>query len=85
MESATEARLAKLRRVYELFNSLPRDPIARRESPATKELLARDHYRGREGVELDEKGAAIYTFSGPKIVRFEAFLDHETARREFER
>jgi hypothetical protein len=47
--------------------------------------LSRDGFRGREGVQLEQKGGAIFTFDGAKIARFEAFFDHETARREFER
>jgi ketosteroid isomerase-like protein len=45
--------------------------------------LTRDRLRGRDGVELEQPGAAIFAFNGPKIVRFDAFFDHETARREF--
>ena len=47
--------------------------------------LSRDHFRGREGVELEQDGGAIFTFGGAKIVRFEAFFKHDAARREFER
>jgi ketosteroid isomerase-like protein len=47
--------------------------------------LSRDHFRGRDGVELEQKGATIFTFDGMQIVRLEAFFDHETATREFER
>jgi ketosteroid isomerase-like protein len=43
--------------------------------------LSRDHFRGRDGVELEQKGASIFTFDGPRIVRFEAFFDQATARR----
>jgi ketosteroid isomerase-like protein len=48
-------------------------------------VLSRDRFRGRAGVQLEQRGAAIFTFDGAKIARFEAFFDHETARREFER
>jgi ketosteroid isomerase-like protein len=48
-------------------------------------VLSRDSFRGRDGVELEQEGGAIFTFDGRKIVRFEAFFGHDTARLAFER
>jgi ketosteroid isomerase-like protein len=143
VESATSQHRATVERVYELFNSLPRDAGARRESPLVRELLAmhdsdvvftqsanqpegRQEFRGREqlreawdqwfeawaehrsrpeevvergdrvlvlsrerlvardGIKLEHKGAAIFTFRAGKIVRLDSYTDQDTARREFE-
>jgi hypothetical protein len=55
------------------------------EHPNRVPVLSRDHFRGREGVELEQRGGAIFMFDGPKIAGLEAFFDHESARREFDR
>jgi ketosteroid isomerase-like protein len=142
MESATSHRIATVERVFELFNRLPGDPVARRASPETDRLLglfdedvvftqpamqpegaqyfkgreqlreswdrwfevweyhrsfpdlidergnrvlalSENRFRGRDGIELVQKGAAIFTFDGPAIVRLDGFFDQEAARREF--
>jgi ketosteroid isomerase-like protein len=143
MESATSQRIATVERVFELFNRLPGDPVARRASPETDELLGLFHedvvftqpalqpegaqyfkgreqlrdswdlwfevweyhrsfpetmeergdrvlamsdnsFRGRDGIELVQKGAAIFTFDGPAIARLDGFFDQDDARREFD-
>ena len=68
--------------MWEEHRSLPQEII---EDGPRVLVLSRDHFRGREGVELEQKGGAVFTFDGPQIARFETFFDHETARRQFER
>jgi ketosteroid isomerase-like protein len=48
-------------------------------------VLSLNRFRGRDGIELDVPGAAIFEFKGPKISRLEGFFDRESAWREFER
>jgi ketosteroid isomerase-like protein len=45
--------------------------------------LTDDRFRGREGIEIEMRGGAIYTFRGHKIVRIQTYFEEETARREF--
>jgi ketosteroid isomerase-like protein len=70
---------------FEMWDSHRSHPVQLREHGNKVLVLSRDHFRGRDGVELEQKGASIFTFDGSKIVRIEAFFDHETATREFER
>lgn len=47
-------------------------------------VLSVDRFVGREGVEVKNHGGSIYTLRDGLIVRFEGFLDQDSARREFE-
>jgi ketosteroid isomerase-like protein len=47
-------------------------------------VLSRNRFRGRDGIELEVQGAAIFSFKGPRISRLEAFFDRESAWREFQ-
>jgi ketosteroid isomerase-like protein len=69
---------------FEMWESHRSYPEHVRERGDRVLVLSRDRFRGRDGVELEQNGAAIFTFDGTKIVRFEAFFDHETAAREFD-
>jgi ketosteroid isomerase-like protein len=42
-------------------------------------LLSRDHFRGRDGIELDQTSGTIFTLRGGKIVRMQAFWDRSKA------
>jgi ketosteroid isomerase-like protein len=70
---------------FEMWESQRSYPLQMRQDGERVLVLSRERFRGRDGLELEQKGAAIFTFDGPKIVRLEAFFDHETATREFER
>jgi ketosteroid isomerase-like protein len=47
-------------------------------------VLSHDRFVGRDGVEVENHGGSIYTLRDGLIVRFEAFIDQDSARREFE-
>ena len=42
-------------------------------------LLSRDHFRGRDGIEIDQTSGTIFTLRGGKIVRMQAFWDRANA------
>jgi ketosteroid isomerase-like protein len=42
-------------------------------------LVSVEHFRGRDGIELDQPSAAIFTLRGRKIVRMQGFWDRERA------
>jgi ketosteroid isomerase-like protein len=44
-------------------------------------VLAVQHLRGRDGIEITQPGGFIGTFRGRKIVRFEGFWSQQTALR----
>ena len=67
--------------MWEHHRSQPQEVVERGDRVL---VLSTEHFRARAGVELEHKGGSIFTFEGEKIVRFEAFFDHETARREFD-
>ena len=46
--------------------------------------LTDDRFRGRDGIEIEMGGGAIYTFQGPTIVRIQTFFDQDSARHEFD-
>jgi ketosteroid isomerase-like protein len=48
-------------------------------------VLSRNRFRGRDGIELEVLGAAIFYFKGPKISRLEGFFDAESAWQELQR
>ena len=48
-------------------------------------VLSTESFRGREGVELEQRTGSIFVFRGAQIARFEAFFDRDTAQIEFER
>ena len=41
--------------------------------------LSVEHFRGRDGIELDAPAAAIFTLRDGKIVRWQAFWDRQKA------
>ena len=43
--------------------------------------LSIEHFRGRDGIELDQPAGTIFTLRGGKIVRMQAFWDRESALR----
>ena len=43
--------------------------------------LTIEHFRGRDGIELIQPSAAIYTFHEGKIVRMQAFWEQANARK----
>jgi steroid delta-isomerase-like uncharacterized protein len=47
-------------------------------------ILTHDRFRARDGLEVENDGAAIFTFKAGRIVRFSTFMDQESARLEFE-
>jgi ketosteroid isomerase-like protein len=50
-------------------------------------ILALIHWRGRgkgSGVEVDDRGAHLWTFREGKVVRYETFRDREEARAALE-
>lgn len=42
-------------------------------------VLGVDHFRGRDGIEIDQPSAAIFTFRDGKVIRMQAFWNRETA------
>ena len=46
-------------------------------------VLSRDHFLGRDGVEIENRGGSVFTFRDGLIVRFEAFADQDSARQTF--
>jgi ketosteroid isomerase-like protein len=42
-------------------------------------LLSLDHFRGRDGIEMDQTSGTIFTLRGGKIVRMQAFWDQVNA------
>ena len=42
-------------------------------------LLTIEHFRGRDGIEIDQPSAAVFTVRGGKIARMQAFWERETA------
>jgi ketosteroid isomerase-like protein len=42
-------------------------------------LLSRDHFRGRDGIEVDQTSGTIFTLRSGKIVRMQAFWDRANA------
>jgi ketosteroid isomerase-like protein len=42
-------------------------------------MLSRDHFRGRDGIEIEQTSGTIFTLRGGKIVRMQAFWDRENA------
>jgi hypothetical protein len=46
--------------------------------------LTDEYFLGRDGIEIELKGGAIYTFRDRMIVRIQAFFDRDAARREFD-
>ena len=70
---------------FETWESHRSHPEDVRERGGRVLVLSRDRFRGRDGIELEHREASIFTFRGDKIVRMEAFFDHDSARREFER
>ena len=47
-------------------------------------VLSLDSYVGRDGLEVENHGGAIFTLRDGLIVRFESFTDQDEARRAFE-
>ncbi len=47
-------------------------------------VLSHDRFVGRDGVAVENHGGSIYTLRDGLIVRFEAFLDQDSARHQFE-
>jgi ketosteroid isomerase-like protein len=71
-------------RWFEMWEQHRSHPQHMRERGNRVLALSHDHFRGRDGVELVQKGGSIFTFAGPRISRMEAFFDHETASRAFD-
>jgi ketosteroid isomerase-like protein len=46
--------------------------------------LTDDRFRGRDRIQVELKGGAIYTFRDGLFVRIQAFFDQDSARREFD-
>jgi ketosteroid isomerase-like protein len=42
-------------------------------------LLSLEHFRGRDGIEIDQPSGTLFTLRGGKIVRMQAFWDRATA------
>jgi ketosteroid isomerase-like protein len=42
-------------------------------------LLSLEHFRGRDGIELDQPARTIFTLRGRKIVRMQPFWDRVNA------
>jgi ketosteroid isomerase-like protein len=42
-------------------------------------LLSLDHFRGRDGIEIDQPSGTIFTLRGGKIIRMQAFWDRVNA------
>jgi ketosteroid isomerase-like protein len=42
-------------------------------------VLSVEHFRGRDGMEVSAPCAQVFTISGDKIVRYQAFWNRETA------
>ena len=42
-------------------------------------VLSIEHFRGRDGMEVSAPCAQVFTISGDKIVRYQAFWNRETA------
>ena len=70
---------------FEMWKHHRSTPVQSVEHGPRVLVLSREHFRGREGVELEQTGGSIFTFDGAKIARVEAFVDHETARQELDR
>jgi len=47
-------------------------------------VLGRNTFRGRDGIEVNVEGGAIYTLSDGRIARLRTFFDADEARRAFE-
>jgi ketosteroid isomerase-like protein len=47
-------------------------------------VISRDELVGRDNISVDYTGGSIFTFRGDKITRFDAYLNHEAARRALE-
>ena len=42
-------------------------------------VLSIEHFRGRDGIEIEQPAAGIFTLRGGKIVRMQAFWERATA------
>jgi ketosteroid isomerase-like protein len=47
--------------------------------------LSRNLFVGRDGVQVEQSGGSLFSFSDGSIVRFEAFFDQDVARQAFDR
>jgi ketosteroid isomerase-like protein len=47
-------------------------------------VLSHDRLRARDGLEVDNHGASIFTFRDNKVTRFDAYFGHDVGRQAFE-
>ncbi len=47
-------------------------------------VLSRERLVARDGVVVENRGAAILTFRDGRIARIDSFMDQDSARREFD-